>query len=219
MLAIEGIDTKFFERHAHLVTTLLDARFDREVSELGLEAFLGAFAEGDHWLLVMDLDGSLLPFQKQRVRSSELRQTMLPGERLLIVENESCQHQLPSAAGTIAILGAGFDLNWTDGEWLSTKRIAYWGDIDTWGLQFLAKARQSIGRLDALMMSSAIYDQFAEAAVPEPVVADVCPPAGLTPSEQSLYTRLLDEPRGRLEQEFLSEALIRSTINSWASSS
>lgn len=93
------------ERNGQLVTSLLDARFDGEVSRIGLEAFLGAFVEGDHWLLLMDLDGSLLPFKKMRVRSSELRETTIPGERLLIIENESCQHQLPTIPRTIAILG------------------------------------------------------------------------------------------------------------------
>jgi hypothetical protein len=216
MLSIEGIDTKFFERHAQLVTKLLDAQFDGEVSQIGLENFLGALAESDHWLLVMDLDGALLPFKKQRVRSSELRETSLPGERLLIVENESCQHQLPTVSKTIAILGAGFDLSWIEGDWLLTKRVAYWGDIDTWGLQFLARARKAIGQLDALMMTSEIFEQFADLAVPEPVVAGTELPNNLNKLEQSLYLRLMKEARGRLEQEFLSEELSRATILNWA---
>ena len=43
------------------------AVFDVGVAALGNEttrAFLGAMAEGEHWLLVIDLDGSLLPFRK-----------------------------------------------------------------------------------------------------------------------------------------------------------
>ena len=51
LLSLEGIDTKFFERNARLVTTLLDERFDGEVSRQGLETFLGAIVDGDHWLL------------------------------------------------------------------------------------------------------------------------------------------------------------------------
>lgn len=218
MLSLEGIDTKFFERNAHLVTRLLDARFDDEVSRIGLEMFLGAHAESDHWLLVIDLDGSLLPFERQRVRSSELRDTMLPGERLLIIENETCQHHLPAIPRTIAILGAGFDLSWIKGDWLSTKRVAYWGDIDTWGLQFLASARRAIGQLDALMMTSEIFDRFADLAVPEPVIAGLEAPNELNPREQSLYLRLIKDARGRLEQEFISEELSRATILNWANS-
>jgi hypothetical protein len=217
MLSIEGIDTKFFERNAQLVTALLDVRFDGEVSRIGLENFLGAFAEGDHWLLILDLDGSLLPFKQMRVRSSELRATAMPGERLLIVENESCRCQLPALPRTIAVLGTGFDLGWTDADWLMTKKVAYWGDIDTWGLQCLATARRFIRHLDPLLMSPEVFARFRDLAVPEPVVAGKELPADLTWSEKSLYTQLLNEPRGRLEQEFLPDELCRTTILNWAS--
>jgi hypothetical protein len=215
-LSIEGIDTKFFERHERLITTLVDLRFDGEVSATGLEAFLGAFAEGDHWLLVMDLDGSLLPFQKQRVRGSELRAATLPGKRLLVVENECCQHHLPRIPDTIAVLGAGFDLDWLFGFRTSRKKVAYWGDIDTWGLQFLSKARQAIEHLDALMMTAEVYLRFAGSAVREPVVASSEPPSFLRQAEQSLYRLLVGETHGRLEQEFLPEEFVRETIISWA---
>ena len=77
----------------------------------------------------MDLDGSLLPFEKQRIRSSELAESRIPGDRLLIVENETCQHQLPRLQGTIAVLGTGFDLGWMDEQKLCEKRVGYWGDI------------------------------------------------------------------------------------------
>lgn len=216
-LSLEGIDTKFFERNARLVTALLDARYDGEVSQIGLETFLGAITEGDHWLLVIDLDGTLLPFQRQRVRSSELRNATLPGERLLIVENETCQHQIPDIPKTIAVLGAGFDLGWTEGRWLRGKQIGYWGDVDTWGLQFLAKARLTLRHLEALMMTLEVYEQHAEAAVPEPVIAGTDLPTGLNEREKALYERLLKEPRGRLEQEFLPEKFIQEAILLWAS--
>jgi hypothetical protein len=218
-LSIEGIDTKFFERHERLITALVDVRFDGEVSELGLATFLGAPAEGDHWLLVVDLDGSLLPFRMQRVRSSELRGASLPGERLLIVENESCRHHLPNLSQTIAVLGTGFDLDWLTSIRPTGKRIGYWGDIDTWGLQFLAKARAAVEDLDVLMMSAEVYGQFADFAVLEPVVAGTDLPPALSAAEQSLYRQLLNEPRGRLEQEFLPEGFVREAILDWASRS
>jgi len=216
MLSNQGIDTKFFERNVQLVTALLDERFDGEVSRMGLENFLGALVDGDHWLLLMDLDGSLLPFKKVRVRSSELRDANLPGKRLLIVENESCQHQLPALSQTIAVLGTGFDLAWLEGDWTSTKQVGYWGDIDTWGLQLLARARNAIRQLQPLMMTSEVYEQFADLAVAEPVVAGTEPPIDLTQAEQRLYRQLLQAPRGRLEQEFLPEELCRTTTQNWA---
>jgi len=214
-ISLEGVDTKFFERNSKLLTALLDVRFDGEVSLIGLEGFLGAFREGDHWLLVMDLDGSLLPFRKMRVRSSELKQATLPGSHLIIIENEACQHQLPSAKDTIAVLGAGFDLSWTECQWLATKKVAYWGDIDTWGLLFLSRARMAIPHLVPLLMSEEVYNELHAAAVCETVAAGSDIPAGLTQAESQLYRRLLQESRGRLEQEFLPLNKVQQRIADW----
>jgi hypothetical protein len=214
-LSLAGIDTKFFERNTQLVKALLDVRFDGEASRIGLEDFLGALRDGDHWLLVVDLDGSLLPFQKLRVRSSDLKGAPLPGDHLLIIENESCQHHLPHAPGTIAVLGSGFDLNWTEGTWLASKQVAYWGDLDTWGLQFLATARNAIPHLVPLFMNEATFDEFTDLAVREPVAAASDPPTGLSDSESRLYRRLLGQPRGRLEQEFVPADRVREAILDW----
>jgi hypothetical protein len=215
-MPVEGVDTKFFERNENLMTTLLDARFDGEVSRMGLEDFLGALREGDHWLLIVDLDGSLLPFKKMRVRASELKDASLPDCKLLIIENEACQHLLPDVPQTIAILGSGFDLAWTEGEWVAQRHVAYWGDIDTWGLQFLARVRLAIPQLDALLMTEALFEEFASAAVPEPLVASSEVPEGLTQSEATLYRSLLLSPRGRLEQEFLPHHQVQTCIENWA---
>lgn len=216
-LPFAGIDTKFFERHSILIKSLLDVRFDGEASRIGLEDFLGASRDGDHWLLLIDLDGTLLPFQKLRVRSSELKGTTLPGDRLLIIENESCQHHLPRAKGVLAVLGTGFDLTWTDAAWAGKKKVAYWGDLDTWGLRFLAVTRLAIPHLVPLLMNEAIFDTFRHLAVREPVAAGADSPAGLTNDESQLYLRLLQESRGRLEQEFLPSAEVRQAILDWVS--
>lgn len=215
-LSLEGIDTKFFERHQQLLTAMLDVRFDGEAGASGLETFLGASSESDHWLVVMDLDGSLLPFRRQRVRSSELRRAAIPGERLLIVENESCQHHLPVVPKTVAVLGAGFDLSWVSNPTFAEKRVAYWGDIDTWGMQFLAQVRQVITDVVPLMMTAGDFARFAHMAVREPVVAKTRVPSGLTPEESLLYQTLLQETRGRLEQEFLPEEFVFNSVLNWA---
>lgn len=215
LLSIEGIDTKFFERHGGLVRSLLDIRFDGEPSRLGLETFLGAPDEGEHWLLVVDLDGGLLPFDYQRVRASELGHRPLPGCNLIVVENETCSHLLPAAVDTLAILGAGFDLGWLANESLTEKRVAYWGDIDTWGLSFLANARSLLPGIHALMMNSEVFDQHRHCAVNEPVIADPQSPQPLTSAEASLYQQLRNEPNGRLEQEFLATDVVHQAIRSW----
>ena len=214
-LSILGTDTKFFERHRRIMIELLDARFDGQVADLGLEAFLGAPEEGDHWLLVVPLAPNLLPFDQLRVRAAELRSVRLPGSHLLIVENEQCLHQLPRLPDTIAILGAGLHLEWMSAPGYAQKQIAYWGDMDTWGLTILAKARTLQGRLTALMMTRELFDLYQAAAVPESFPAGAQPPEELTCVEQEFYRRLLGLEKGRVEQEFIPRERVVAELEQW----
>jgi hypothetical protein len=214
-LAVLGTDSKFFERHRALLIQLLDARFDGEVSESGLETFLGAPDEGNHWLLVAPLCSDLLPFAQQRVRAAELRSVALPGSHLLIVENEQCLHQLPSLPNTVAVLGAGLHLEWMDAAWIGQKHVAYWGDIDTWGLTLLAKARAQQPHLAALMMSRELFETHRSMAVAERNPAPELAPEGLTPLERGFYGYLRGLERGRLEQEFIPRELVGEVLRGW----
>lgn len=215
-LSLASIDSKFFERHRTLISKLLDVRFDNMAGDLGLEAFLGALDENDHWLLLADLDSSLLPFDLQRVRAKELLQTALPGKQLLIVENEKCLYHLPSLKETLAILGAGLNLSWLQGPNFSQKNIGYWGDIDTWGLAMLAKARCLQPNLTPLLMTKDIFNKYRnDHAVEEKTPAFLTPPEGLTNEEMILYNTLLPLNKNRLEQEFLPNKFVATTLSKW----
>lgn len=214
-LPVSGVDTKFFERNRQLVVALLDVRFDGVVSELGLEVFLGAAGPDGHWLLVADLDGSLLPYRRLRLTDGDMAADGLPGRRLLVVENERCLHALPPAAGTVAVLGAGLNLGWLGSERLAGHAVGYWGDLDTWGLTMLARARTMRPDLTPLLMNAATFDAHEGRAVPEPRPAEA-PTVGLTPKEQALFERLAGAPRGRLEQELVRRQLVIDTVTRWA---
>ena len=218
-LSLAGIDSKFFERHRQLVTLFLDLRFEGEASRQGLETFLDAARDKDHWLLVAELGEGLLPFRQQRVRSRELMDVILPADAILVVENERCLHQLPEVPNTIAVLGSGANLRWLSAEWLSRKNIAYWGDIDTWGLQLLARARLIRPDIKALLMEKEILLKFSDKAVAEPEVAGNRVPEGLTEKEADLYNYLLSCDKGRLEQEFIDERLVKRSILEWLKTS
>lgn len=219
-LSLAGIDSKFFERNRQLVILMLDILFDSQASETGLEAFLGAEDEGHHWLLVADLDGTLLPFSQMRIRANELQTTPLPGQRLLLVENERCLHQLPTAPGTIAVLGSGLNLSWLKATWPATKTVAYWGDIDTWGLRMLGYARKHLPYLTPLLMDREVFEEFGkESAVVEPLPASPVAPASLNDSEAGLYNLLLQLDRGRLEQEFLPVEKVHAAVLRWITAS
>ena len=219
-LSLAGIDSKFFERHRGLILRFLDLRFDGEASRQGLETFLDAWQELDHWLLVVDLDGGLLPFFEQRVRSSELLKADLCVRHLLIVENERCLHLLPrTQAGTVVVLGAGNNLRWLEAPWVQRAKVAYWGDIDTWGLSLLANARSMVPGLTALLMSQLEFEKYAEKlAVAESIIARPSPPDQLTTPEKALYFQLMACQKGRIEQEFLPRIDVVESLLSWLGS-
>ena len=215
-LSVCGIDSKFFERHRGLLIHLLDERFDGQVSELGLEAFLDAPDEGQHWLLVAPLSPELLPFSQQRVRARELAATPLPASHILIVENERCLHQLAKLPNTIAVLGSGLNLEWMNATWLKDKRIAYWGDIDTWGLVMLAAARRRQPHLEPLLMDRELFDATCSTlSVNERRPAGEQPPEGLTAPEKDFYQHLRNLEKGRIEQEFLLRETVVAALESW----
>lgn len=217
-LTLAENDTKFFERNERLLVALLDIRFDGEATRQGLEAFLGASSNRGHWLLVYDLDGSLLPFEQFRVRAAELSKRSLPGKHLLIVENENCLHQLSELPDTLAILGAGFDLAWTAAEWLREKNVAYWGDLDTWGLYLLGRARMNIPDLTPILMTQMVFDANVRQAVAEKTLAEIPENWPLTPTEKQLYFDLVKRPVGRLEQEFIPVKTVYESLKEWFNS-
>lgn len=220
LLAEHGVDTKFFERNASLLTKFLDERFNGAASEQGLTNFLDAFEESSHWVLVVPLQPELLPFKRLRLTTAELAETSLPGSRLLVVENEQCIHLLPAVPDTIAILGAGLDLQWLASPMLAGKQIAYWGDMDTWGLLMLARARLNQPGIKALLMEQALYQRYAPAsAVTEPTKAQHVAPDGLLHGEVDFYRYLLTQERGRLEQEYLPKDPVELAIAAWAGKS
>ena len=225
-LAVAGNDSKFFERHDSLLKALLDERFNGEASRQGLTAFLGASPEGEHWVLVAPLADGLLPFRRQRVTTSELRTadpfatpvhaTVRSAHRVLLVENERSLHQLPKQLpNTIVILGSGLNLSWLDAPWLQTCEVAYWGDLDTWGLAMLAIARRHLPQLHPLLMDRATFDAHAHRAVNEPVPCDDSALDGLTPDEAALARHLRGLAQGRLEQEFLPDRVVGDAVQDW----
>lgn len=212
LLSGYGVDTKFVERHKTLLRRLLDTRFAEAASEHGLLNFLDALDESDHWLLVRPLAEGLLPFQRLRLASTELAQTALPATRILLVENERCEHLLPSLQDCIAVLGAGFNLAWLAGQALEGKQLYYWGDLDTWGLAMLARARQLRPNLQALLMTQEVFTDYADFAVHEPQRAGDFDQSHLTSSEQALLAHLQAQEQGRLEQEFIPLERVHAEI-------
>ena len=217
LFAGHGVDTKVFERNATLLSRLLDVRYEGVVSEQGLATFLDAWEDSRHWVLVAPLQSGLLPFRRLRLTTAELAETPLPGTSLIVVENEQCLHLLPELTDTMAVLGAGLDLQWLGAAHLTGKRVAYWGDMDTWGLLMLARARGHHPGLTALLMERRLFDEHCLLnAVVEPTRASEGAPPELLSQEAQFYVYLSQQAKGRLEQEFLPPAQVAQAIEAWA---
>lgn len=219
-LPCEGHDTKFWERNRKLLSALLEQLHPGEVRSAGLEAFLGAAPGGEHWLHLIDLDGGLLPWSHMQVRDRDLATHAPPGHTLLIVENLQCRHQLAlerPLSGTVAVLGSGLNLAWMQAPWLARRRVGYWGDIDTWGLTMLAQARERAPHLHALLMTQALFDQLAPAhAAIEALPAPLLTSSALRPAELALDAWLREQPKGRVEQEYVPATQVHDAIRAFA---
>lgn len=214
-LSLANIDSKFIENHRSLLSKLLNIRFSGALEDTGLEVFLGAAEDNEHWLLVVPLSTGLFPFQQLRLRASELAQLNLPGSHLLVVENEQCHHQLPKLDNTLAILGAGLNLSWLANPYIRNRQLAYWGDIDTWGLKMLSIVRSIQPHLSPLLMDQETFDRYQQHAVAEPQNAGDRVPESLTDREVSLYQHLLEKVKGRLEQEFIHTDDVHRALKDW----
>jgi len=217
-LSIASIDTKFWETHYSLLIRLLELRFPNQIKNDGLECFLGAAISTDRWLLLVPLNDDILPFKQLRLRTSELANTALLASNIVIIENESCVHLLPDLPDTIAILGAGRDLKWMRNQWLGEKNLAYWGDMDTWGMAILAQARLNQSQLIPLMMSQELFEQLAlQYAVLEPTACDENISCGLNLHENAFYQFLQTQKKGRIEQEFMPKEIVHEWLRTWHS--
>lgn len=219
---VQGIDTKFLETHTPLLTTLLDVIHNGALTESGgLEAWLGCLPTPNNWLYIRPLCPELRQqmggFSVLQIPLQEFLARPLPCRRVLVVENTKPGYALPELPDTVAIFGGGRNTQWRMAPWLAERDIAYWGDIDSWGLTILAHARQALPRLTALMMDHETLLAHMDFAVEEPRSTNL-PAVGLLPEERLLFESLIKSAQSviRLEQEYLPQDYVLSKLYNWA---
>ncbi len=146
-LPLIGVDTKFMETHQSLITPLLDVLHDGAISEYGgLMAWLDCIEVPGDWLLVRPLCSATTQamggLSILRVPSETLLSTPLPGERLIVVENDQSGYALPALPNTIAVIGGGRNLAWMAARWLRQKKLVI-GEIWIVGVFYFCRKRGS----------------------------------------------------------------------------
>lgn len=201
-----------------------DDGFGSSPEDGALEDYLGVLTKPAGFVLVRALDPDLQPalggFRILRVPSDELLNCPLPGQDLIVVENEQTGFALPQIRDAVAVFGAGKNLSWAAASWIrQRRRVAYWGDDDSWGFGMLADFRRLSGlspeQCPSLLMDPATLELHPDMMVPEPASART-DAAFLTPAEREALDRLLHwgpgRSPGRLEQERIRQDLVISAL-------
>ncbi|MBS9434780.1 DUF3322 domain-containing protein [Photorhabdus hainanensis] len=222
-LPLIGIDTKFLENHQILIEELADIIHKGAVSASGgLIAWLGCAINPKGWLTIRPLchaaTAALGGMPILQIPGELLRKHELPASNILVVENLQSGLSLPEMPDTIAVIGGGKNIAWMDAAWLRSKRVGYWGDIDTWGLFILSDARNKFVDIEPLMMDVETVKAHEDRMVPEPNPVE-SNPSSLNEDETNLFNNLISGrfQSSRLEQERLSSDYIRNKLMNWLS--
>ncbi len=224
-LDVSGIDTKYIENHETLIWNVIRAvAASRNEPPEGdsLSSYLGVLPKPANFIFMRLLDPSLAPamhgYTLFRVSAEELRYSPPPGHALIVVENEQSGYMLPPLRDTVAIFGTGKNLEWARNSWIRDgRRVAYWGDMDSWGFQMLAEFRKNCGMMvPSLLMHADLLKTHAAKMAAEKTVA-VPDGEWLTPEEKQAL-ELLGDPRAscnRLEQEKIDQNLVTGELGKY----
>ncbi|MBN1928896.1 MAG: hypothetical protein JW764_05090 [Chlorobiaceae bacterium] len=211
---LPGVHTKFIEQHRSTLSELFDLALPPELIDAeatGIANFCQRYGFRDKPLRVrfrlLDPELTLLPGGGENditLTQADFARLDLPVETVFITENEINFLAFPSVPRAMVIFGAGYGFqNLARIDWLRSRELRYWGDIDTHGLAILNQFREHFPHATSLLMDKETLLAHREhwQTEPHPETAEL---TRLTEAEQSLYNDLRENRFGervRLEQE------------------
>jgi len=220
-LPLIGADTKFLESNLTLFELILDHLNIGQVAIVGgIIAWLNCKENPKGLLSVRPLcpqtKKAMAGIPLLQMYSQDLYKYELPASNILVIENMQSGLALPEMEDTIAVFGGGRNLTWMKADWLQSKRVGYWGDIDSWGYALLNDARKNCPCVDSIMMDKSALDEHLERIVEEEIPYDGILRL-LTAPEKATLKRLIENNGyvARLEQERLSSDFISTQLEKW----
>ncbi|SKC99082.1 hypothetical protein SAMN05445504_7602 [Burkholderia sp. CF099] len=141
-----------------------------------------------------------------------------PPKRLLIVENLESGLALPDIEDAAAVMALGNNVTiLREVRWAHTADILYWGDIDTWGMHILSRARGIFPHLRSMLMTEAVVESHLHLLTDE-TTQDKRPAGNLTKEEAKLLSDLQTGrwgERRRLEQERIHWPSVSDGLRQW----
>ena len=182
------------EKNLIFVEAICDVLHQGEIQATGgLLSWLNCLDHPKGWLMIKPLcakvQQSLGGFPVFQLSTDVLTEFELPAQHIIVVENIQSGLALPMLENSIVVCGGGKNIKWLDAAWLQHKKVYYWGDLDSEGLNILSMVRQKIPDVIPLMMDEATVLQFQDKMVDEPdsVFSE---PQYLTAEELSLFHAL-----------------------------
>lgn len=217
-----GVDTKFIERHRGLLGEMLDILLPPEAID---PQFTGAnwferrygFKSKPVQIRFRFLDQGLRiqGLSDLAVTSGEFARLALAVERVFITENEINFLAFPDVPDSLVLFGSGYGFDHlVQAEWLQSKEIFYWGDIDTHGFAILDQLRSKFPAAHSLLMdrTTLLEHQDFWGSEDSPTTREL---AHLQSDESALYDDLRFNriaPALRLEQEHIGFAWVKSAL-------
>lgn len=197
---VEGVDTKWLERHTDLVRRLVVA--------LGGERALGLRVEPRRFRVRVFDGGELTDFTAP---AAELAALSWAPARVLLVENRDSMAPLSALPGVVAVHAQGLAApELAVVGWIAQAQILYWGDLDSHGMRILSLVRQVLPSTESLLMNRQTLTRFAALAGVEP--APFRGEIGYLTPEEAAALRALRHGDLRLEQERIPWDHVVSTI-------
>ena len=219
---VPGVDTKFIEARKVLLGELLDLVLPADAVEhsaLGAHQFEVRYGLAAKPVLVrfrlLDPTLAIAGLTDLSVPASEFAKLDITASRAFIVENEVTGLAFPELPDSILIFGGGYSIDrLATAQWLCSRTVVYWGDIDTHGCAILDRLRALFPQTNSLLMDRETLlthrAQWSFEATPQ--TADL---HGLDTKERALYDDIRFDRLGsgvRLEQERIPFSYMCSAI-------
>jgi hypothetical protein len=214
-----NIHTKFIEENSYLLQSLLDYLIPSHIRNAGQKKFAERYyLKHDEPLIrirVLDknlvMDNDMLDIS---IRLSDLEKVEWTCKNVLIAENKMNFLTIPDFPSSIAIWsGGGFNISYLKNvQWLNTKSIYYWGDIDEHGFQILHQIRSYFPQTKSMMMNTDTFERFQDLAGDGE--KNKAPSLSNLTSDEALIYQMLKEriSKNRLEQEKIPQYYIEEQI-------
>jgi len=220
-LPLVDIDTKWVEGRRGVVEPLLRILMGKEGDIREVMGLRRSPNTVRMRLLDADLREQLLGMEDLQISVGQWNYVFrYPPRRLLIVENLESGLALPDIDGVAVVMALGNNVTALRGiEWVPAADILYWGDVDTWGLHILSRARGIFPHLRSVLMTEEVVESHRHLLTDEPT-QDKRPAVNLTEDEAQLLSDLQTGrwgERRRLEQERIHWPMVTEEIRrQWA---